>query len=81
MGDAGIAKEKGGQEGNGEAGREKLELESLRLDKTFKIIRSNHHLMSPSPPPNMSVSATSKHLLNISRNGDHTFPWAASAFS
>ena len=45
--------------------------ESLRLEKTSKILYPNHHPITSCPLP-MSLSATSTWFLNTSRDGDST---------
>ena len=47
-----------------------LIIESFRLEKTFKIIKSNANLALPSP----SLNTTSTRFLNTIRDGDSTNP-------
>ena len=51
-------------------------IESLRLEKTSKVIMSNHQHTPPCPLPT-SLSATSPWLWNSPRDSDPTTPWAA----
>ncbi|KAK4830710.1 hypothetical protein QYF61_012970 [Mycteria americana] len=47
-------------------------IESFRLEKTFKIMKSNRTLTLPSPPLSLFLGTTSTYLLNTSRDGDST---------
>ena len=46
-------------------------IESLRLEKTTRIIKSNHQPIT-TIPSTVSLSATSTHFLNTSWDGDST---------
>jgi len=50
--------------------------ESLRLEKTSRITKSNSRPSSPCPLPT-SLNATTPWFLNTSRDSDSTTPWAA----
>lgn len=47
-----------------------ISMESLRLENTHKVIKSDHHL--PSPPLSHAVKCYIMHHLNTSRNEDST---------
>lgn len=48
-----------------------------RLEETFEIIKSNHQPDLLGPIAKLSLSATSTHTLNTSRDGKSTTSWAA----